>query len=320
MKRVLADVSRSFSLSLRLLPKEMRSATSLGYLLARASDTLADVAEAAPDRRLAWLDGLAADVAEGAARCGAWRDEALAAMDATPPGERPRAHRGEQVLLSRFDDCLAWLTELPDGEAAAVRRVLATIVSGQRLDIERFGQATRENPVVLSEEELDDYTFRVAGCVGRFWTQLGMLTLGTRFTNVAREELENQDVEFGKALQMVNILRDLPADLAAGRCYLPVADPHDRQGLLSAHREWVGRTASAVKAGSAYSLMLKGIRLRAATLLPALLAEKTLGLLEEITWEQLEQRPKISRAEVRRQMFEAFKSAILLPEISEGNG
>jgi farnesyl-diphosphate farnesyltransferase len=262
---------------------------------------------------------LAADITDGAEHCGAWRDEALAAMDATPPGDRSRAHQGEKSLLTRFDDCLAWLAELPEGEAAAVRRVLATIVSGQRLDVERFGAATRERPVALSEEELDDYTFRVAGCVGRFWTELGMLTLGERFTKAPREDLESQDAEFGKALQMVNILRDLPADLTAGRCYLPVADPHDRHALMAAHREWVGRTASAVKSGSAYSLMLRGLRLRTATLLPALIAEKTLDLLKEITWEQLEQRPKISRAEVRRQMFEAFKSAILLPEISGKN-
>ena len=29
-------------------------------------------------------------------------------------------------------------------------------------------------------------------------------------------------IRFGKGLQLVNILRDLPADLKKGRCYLPV--------------------------------------------------------------------------------------------------
>ena len=31
-------------------------------------------------------------------------------------------------------------------------------------------------------------------------------------------------VRFGKALQMTNVLRDVPADLASGRCYLPAAE------------------------------------------------------------------------------------------------
>src|SRR2546430_5311660 len=39
---ILASVSRSFYLSIRLLPKKLRDPVSLGYLLARASDTIAD--------------------------------------------------------------------------------------------------------------------------------------------------------------------------------------------------------------------------------------------------------------------------------------
>src|SRR4051794_17917110 len=39
---ILASVSRSFSLSLRMLPGPLRDPLSLGYLLARATDTIAD--------------------------------------------------------------------------------------------------------------------------------------------------------------------------------------------------------------------------------------------------------------------------------------
>src|SRR5258708_10578997 len=42
---ILASVSRSFYLSIRLLPKKLRDPVSLGYLLARASDTIADTTE-----------------------------------------------------------------------------------------------------------------------------------------------------------------------------------------------------------------------------------------------------------------------------------
>src|SRR5437667_10905784 len=42
---ILARVSRSFYLSIRLLPQKLRDPVSLGYLLARAADTIADTAE-----------------------------------------------------------------------------------------------------------------------------------------------------------------------------------------------------------------------------------------------------------------------------------
>ena len=42
---VLRSVSRSFYLSLRVLPKPLRDPLSLAYLLARATDTIADTPE-----------------------------------------------------------------------------------------------------------------------------------------------------------------------------------------------------------------------------------------------------------------------------------
>src|SRR2546423_15052603 len=44
-RTILSRVSRSFYLSIRLLPKKLRDPVSLGYLLARASDTIADTTE-----------------------------------------------------------------------------------------------------------------------------------------------------------------------------------------------------------------------------------------------------------------------------------
>src|SRR6266436_8254885 len=42
---ILARVSRSFYLSILFLPKKLRDPVALGYLLARASDTIADTTE-----------------------------------------------------------------------------------------------------------------------------------------------------------------------------------------------------------------------------------------------------------------------------------
>ena len=55
------------------------------------------------------------------------------------------------------------------------------------------------------EEELNDYTYRVAGCVGEFWTQISLNHLFE--VHAAKEaQLFENAVLFGKALQLINIL------------------------------------------------------------------------------------------------------------------
>ena len=59
---------------------------------------------------------------------------------------------------------------------------------------------------------MDDYTYRVAGCVGEFWTRLCRAHLFPRAV-VDDAMLLRDGIRFGKGLQLVNILRDIPADL-----------------------------------------------------------------------------------------------------------
>src|SRR5207249_8227176 len=68
--------------------------------------------------------------------------------------------------------------------------------------------------------ELDEYTYLVAGCVGEFWTRICFRRV-PRFARLEFDTMKSLGRSFGQGLQLVNILRDLPADLRAGRCYLP---------------------------------------------------------------------------------------------------
>ena len=69
-------------------------------------------------------------------------------------------------------------------------------------------------------DDLDRYTYLVAGCVGEFWTDV-MIAHERAVRNWDRERMVELGVRFGKALQMTNIIRDVPKDLRAGRCYVP---------------------------------------------------------------------------------------------------
>lgn len=294
-RHVLRSVSRSFYLSLRLLPQPMRPATATGYLLARASDTLADTAEVPVDDRLELLDGFA-DELQG--KGSEWRARKLRAF------AEKQTHAGERVLLERLDECFAELGELDGLQADAVREVLATIISGQRLDLVRFEEASRLRPVALkSEEELEDYCYRVAGCVGAFWTRIGLLTMANRFSDSNPDDLRDLGVRYGMGLQLLNILRDLPGDLADGRCYLPVADPGDREQMEAMRREWLDHAAVWLESGRRYASRLNQWRVRAASVLPALIGEDTVALLQASP--AAGEKVKVSRKQVRRAMWRA---------------
>jgi len=284
---VLKGVSRSFYLTLRLLPAPMRRAASLGYLLARSSDTIADTVQVPVTERLGLLAAYGAAV-EGAGEFPQW---STAFLKAAEPKER--------VLLERGGEVLDGLESLPAVERDLVREVVRIIVSGQRLDLERFAQASPGRPVALENDAaLEDYTWRVAGCVGAFWTKLGFLTLGERFSDAPENELLKHGIAYGKGLQLVNILRDLPGDLAAGRCYLPVMDPLDRDTLLACHARWLSIASEWISDGKIYAETLKMRRLRAATVLPAWLADETLQAMREASWEELRRRVKVPRSRV----------------------
>lgn len=304
-KEVLKGVSRSFYLTLRLLPVAMRRAAAVGYLLARTSDTLADTASTAPATRIQCLDQFL-QAALGGGGPPRWP---VALLNSIPD---PRERR----LLECSEAIFETLHRLPAEEAALVREVLETIVSGQHLDLERFSEAGRENPVALPDDAaLEDYAWRVAGCVGAFWTKLGFLTLADRFSKAPEDDLLEKGIAFGKGLQLVNILRDVPADLQMGRCYLPVRDPHDTEEIMACHSRWMSRTAGWIASGESYAETLCSRRLRAATVLPAMLARETLASLQGADWQALGRRIKVPRSKVYQSLLRAF---FLTPDSSAG--
>lgn len=294
--RLLKGVSRSFYLSLRLLPAPMRGAASLAYLLARTSDTLADAETVPVELRLMSLEKFSRAM-DGAVSAPAWPASLVNALD------DPR----EGALLNASAPLFDWLTRLPDAEAKLVREVASIIISGQRLDLERFGAADSMRPVSLANEaELEDYAWRVAGCVGEFWTRLGFLTMGDGFSKAAQDSLIARGIAYGKGLQLVNILRDMPADLTAGRCYLPLADPVDAGKLHAARAHWIDRAQEWIDEGFAYSARLVPRRLRAASVLPAMIARDTLALLQAAGPDAMKTRIKVPRTRVYLALLRAF--------------
>lgn len=304
---ILAAVSRSFYLSIRLLPEKIRAPIGLAYLLARTSDTIADSASAAVALRLAHLDSFEAMIQGTGNRLPLPKlQEDLA----------PGCNEGERVLLGQIGPCLDWLETLDSFDQAAIRAVLTTIIRGQRLDLQRFADAGPGHLVALrSRAELDEYTWLVAGCVGEFWTRVCLHWL-PRFSRLAEDELTRCGRDFGKGLQLVNILRDLPADLRQGRCYLPEEDVPDPGTLRSepamarpAFAHWLARAREQTAEGARYVQAVRPARVRMACFLPWSLGVQTLDLLEQHPPLDSEVRVKVPRRRVYRTMITALRAA-----------
>ena len=135
-----------------------------------------------------------------------------------------QAHAAERELLERVPEALACVGALPTADRAEVRAVLATLTSGMIFDLTRFpGEDVAGLAALETLEELDHYTYLVAGCVGPFWTALHAAHR-PRLRHWDVREMGTLGVRVGKALQLTNVLRDVPADLGHGRCYLPARE------------------------------------------------------------------------------------------------
>ena len=300
---LLKATSRSFYLTLRVLPAAVRPQIGLAYLLARTTDTIADTELVPLEQRLDALKRL--------------RERILGPSTAPLNFGGLAQHQGspaEKLLLEKTEDSLALLQTLSPADQQLVRAVLNTITGGQELDLRRFAGASADKIVALeTAAQLDDYTYRVAGCVGEFWTKICRAHLFPK-PWMDDAQLLADGIRFGKGLQLINILRDLPADLKKGRCYLPsekleqaglrpsvLLSPANESKFRPLFHEYLDRAESHLAAGWAYTNTLPSgqFRVRLACAWPILIGMKTIERMRAGNVLDLQRRIKVSRAEVR---------------------
>ena len=324
LNSLLKQTSRSFYLTLRVLPAAVRPQIGLAYLLARTTDTIADTELISLAQRLDALQKL--------------RERILGQTSAPLNFGELAKHQGspaEKTLLEKTEAGLALLQTLSPEDLKLVRDVLTTITGGQELDLRRFGQvantgasATGQQVVALeTAAELDDYTYRVAGCVGEFWTKICRAHL---FPDARLDEKQfiTDGIRFGKGLQLVNILRDLPADLKNGRCYLPLQrldeakllpevllSPANAQKFLPLFHEYLDKAEAHLAAGWRYTntLPFGQYRVRLACAWPILIGVRTIEKLRAADVIGLQQRVKVSHGEVRGIIFRSLVRSPFAP-------
>ena len=315
---LLEGTSRSFYLSLKVLPKNIRRHIGLTYLLARLADTIAD--SKVGENRI-----LLQSLKEYNARI---QDSNKELPDFTKLASI-QENKSESELLSDAIIPVNYLEKtdkFTDSDRQKIRRCLDIIIGGQSLDLERFTDASGNQIISLdNEEELDDYTYRVAGSVGELWTHMSLDHL-FEMDSEMQEILFIKALNFGKSLQLINILRDLPEDLLMGRCYLPketlekynlsaedLKDSKNMEAFKPLFDIYLDRAISYLNDAIEYIEMLpkNQYRLRLSCMLPVLIGQRTLILLRKENILDSKNRIKVMRPEIRRIMWQSIALCLL---------
>ena len=301
---ILPEVSRTFALSIRVLPGDLGRAVLAAYLLCRIADTVEDEPRLDAEAKAQLLDELLEGFAspEAAAR--------FARRAATLDGEP--AH----VRLARNADLVfAVHGAVPAPSRAHVERWVREMVLGMRKFVLLYPRGIR----IQTVEEYREYCYYVAGTVAYMLTDLWrehVPSIGASRYEVLRQRAR----EFGEALQTVNILKDVARDAehensiyipehslrAHGRSHATILTPELQQANHAGLRQMIDTAWGNLGLALEYLLLIprRALAIRLSCVLPLLFACAT---LRELTRSTAMLTPggtvKITRREVKALLF-----------------
>lgn len=259
---LLTQTSRTFALAIPLLGEPLATQVGLAYLLFRIADTFEDAPRWGRDARH-----------EALGRFVEWLDEGGSLPDGHPTGDEGCAR-----LLARASAVRASLRAEPERAREAITAHVRRTAAGMRDFVARQGD---DGSIALRDiEDLRAYCYVVAGIVGEMLTDLFVLAL----PDLDAGALAARARTFGEGLQLVNILKDAPADAAEHRSYLPA-------GIARADVTRLAREDLAV--AEEYVALLPPGGVRAFCDLPVRLAVATLDALDA-------GQPKLAREDALR--------------------
>ena len=306
---VLPTVSRTFALSIRLLPGELGAAVRCAYLLCRIADTIEDEPALAAEEKAALFEELMR----------AFDDPRVA--DEFPA--RTAFLRGNAAylrLIRNADLVFVAYRELPERTRGFVRHWVREMIGGMRKFVLAYPRGVR----IQSLDEYKEYCYYVAGTVGYLLTDLWhehAPCIGKH----RYETLRARCRAFAEALQTVNILKDVAQDATdENSIYIPEqllrAHGITHDTMLAADRAQEHRAALSamiqlawhdLDEATAYLLAIprRAMAIRLFCALPLLFAYATLrDLTSNATPAQPLHVVKISRAEVKSLTVLSFVS------------
>jgi farnesyl-diphosphate farnesyltransferase len=205
---VLPGVSRTFALTIPVLPAPLAAVTTNAYLLCRLADTIEDDVGLDHDQKSDFHRRFVA-VVEG-------REPAEPFAAALLPLLSSRVLPAERDLVANA----AAVIRVTHSFSSAVRAALTRCVRIMCTGMPEF-QRNKSLAGLADLDELGAYCYYVAGVVGEMMTELFCLHCAELTRH--KDAMLRLAVSFGQGLQMTNILKDIWDDRQAGACWLPRA-------------------------------------------------------------------------------------------------
>lgn len=291
----LQQVSRSFALTIPLLPATLADWVGHAYLLCRIVDTIEDDAQMDCATKQLHLQRWVEVLGDSAAAA-AWTTELLTLLG-------PQTPAGERALVAEIPAVLARFAAYPPAVQQILRRGVTIMSQGMA--------AQQQASAPQTQHDLDGYCYAVAGVVGELLTDLFCLYCPELAPK--RAQLLPLAVAFGEGLQLTNILKDLGEDAARGVCWLPAEALHaaglDAAALVSASparraallQPLLGLTTGYLRAALQFTLQLPAREqgMRQFCLLAIALALPTLDNIRRQPGFRSGQAVKVSRRQVK---------------------
>ncbi len=208
---ILPKVSRTFALSIEMLPDDLRDAVKIAYLLCRIVDTIEDEPLLGIGDRHVLFDVFDRTMADDDVRVSLFEEAARTCGIGVG---------AERDLATRAGAAFREFRALSDVQRRLIRPHVLEMSQGMR---EYAVRTAKGRGLTLADTaDLERYCYFVAGTVGNLLTDLFLATLpelpiGPQFA------LRERAVSFGLGLQLVNIVKDVAEDAERGVCFLPQA-------------------------------------------------------------------------------------------------
>lgn len=243
--RVLQETSRTFVLPIYQLPPGLQEAIASAYLCMRAIDEIEDHPRLECVEKMCLLRQISQ------------RLQAHLWVESFPSDIFLVCFAPHETYLPEVTLRLAdWMRLAPQEIAPRIWEATATMA-------ERMASWVEDGWHVQAEDDLDRYTYAVAGAVGVLLCDLWAWARGEQLHRAAA-------IQFGRGLQAVNILRNRPEDLARGVDFFPTGWTPDQM------RQYACRQLILAEA---YALSLPPAPFEALIQIPLALAKATLDVL-----------------------------------------
>jgi farnesyl-diphosphate farnesyltransferase len=209
---ILPKVSRTFALNIAQLEGDIYKAVLLGYLLFRIADTFEDTVYRDEKEKIEDLGDFSA-IFKGNKKL----SQRLELYE--PLKFRWRESSYAKTLVENGNIILRCYFAIPHIHRQIIDPLLVE-TSGGMARFQELKLKSKSKIFQLTDlKELEDYCYYVAGIVG---VMLTGLFCQRKSIEERRSDLEDLQIPFGMALQLINIIKDYKKDIARGWCYIPL--------------------------------------------------------------------------------------------------